>query len=267
MNCCTSATVQLYNNKFIVNLLFIFHSNEIMWPATLPVYYPSLSSLLLFTMSLISIAQSSSSASSSSSNQNITTFSIARFNLNQLPYTVRLSGSCRDSIATRERTCYARYLDRFDGFEVKGSAEEDSSSPVLTSDVSSEFERRTCCAIWQWHSCTSPAFNQEHCTAGDWAQWMDWPYKEGEGENGNGVTYLCSGYEYNSVWCWPFPLWTYIAFGLFLVVLLSAGILGVIWFWRRGSSGSSSERERRRRKPVNIRTVRANHKRSQNVYV
>lgn len=216
---------------------------------TITFWHSSIS--LLFTL-LISTTQSASSDEGVVVNKSNVSFSIERFNLNQLPYSVQLSSSCRESISTRERTCYAKYLDRFDGFEVKSTGID--SSPVITEDVSSEFERKICCAIWQWHSCTSPSFNHQACTVEDWAHWVHFPHAEAS------VTYLCAGYEYDSLWCWPFPLWTYIAFAIFIVLLLSAGILGVIWFWRKGSAG-------RRKGEKRVRAYRHEHKKRQNEYV
>ena len=154
-------------------------------------------------------------------------FTLDRFNLNQLLYSIDISNKCRTSVLLEERKCYEHFLNRYDGFEVKHL--DNLGTVVVTSDTSTEFDRHVCCAIWRWYDCTTRNGIKHYCTMADYRSWATFPNED------NAVTYYCFGYEFGTYRCWYLPVWIYIVVALGTLLLISIGLICVIWYWKKGA--------------------------------
>ncbi|KAH7644467.1 hypothetical protein HUG17_0005 [Dermatophagoides farinae] len=130
-----------------------------------------------------------------------------------------VSNECRESIITCERHCYANYVDRY----------EDLSHQVINEDISSEFDRKVCCSMWDWFDCTRSRI-QQRCMSTD----VDL-FEQSLLDSYIHSSY-CKGYEYGSYYCWPLPLWLYILFTSMAFAMLTLGTVAIVWYWRHGFS-------------------------------
>lgn len=153
-----------------------------------------------------------------------------RLDLNQIFYSIALSSKCRDAVVGDERQCYIDHLDRFAAlFQYR-----------LNADFSSEYERKTCCAIWDYLDCVRPAVRR--CSAADLDSFDAMP-----DDINNAYVVYCLGYEYGSHQCYVFSLAVIIILGFAITIFLILATACLIWYWRHGARNNIEYYRQRRR--------------------